>query len=151
MGLGPEHAEERAVAGELFSVEALLKGLSGIVIDGACRDIAKIRTIALPVYSRSVIPLSGTSEKIFQMQLPITCGGVTVNAGDILFGDDDGIVVASTDELLELIPIAEEIQAAEESILKRMETGSSLFGMLNFEEHWKTISHSGKSKLQFRI
>jgi regulator of RNase E activity RraA len=140
-----------AVAGELFSVEAARRGLAGIVIDGACRDIAKICTLTIPVYSRSVIPISGTSMKIFETQLPIICGGVTVNPGDIIFGDDDGIVVASMVELLGLLPTAEEIQAKEELILREMEAGRSLFTMLNFEEHWRNVSSGDKSKLQFEI
>src|SRR5262249_11497645 len=51
----------RAVAGELFSKEAQRKGLAGLVVDGAVRDIAKIRSFGIPVYSRSVVPASGTT------------------------------------------------------------------------------------------
>ena len=140
-----------AVAGELFSMEAVRRGLGGIVTDGACRDIAKIRTLSLPVYSRSVIPVSGTTVKIFETQIPIVCGGVSVNPGDILFGDDDGIVIASEDELLELLPVAEQIQAREERILRRIESGTSLFSMLNFDEHWHNVRSGNDSTLQFRL
>jgi len=147
-----ETCESRAaVAGELFSMEAMRRRLAGIVTDGACRDIAKIRTLTLPVYSRSVFPVSGTTAKIFETQLPIVCGGISVSPGEIVFGDDDGIAVASVDEFLELLPIAEEIQAKEELILRKIETGNSLFSMLNFDEHWKDVSSGNKSKLQFRL
>ena len=87
-----------AMAGELFSKEAERKGLAGIVIDGAARDTAKIRTFSIPVYSRSVIPVSGTTGKISLTQITIKCGGVIVNPGDVIFGDDDGIVVATEKE-----------------------------------------------------
>ena len=140
-----------AMAGELFSMESFRRGLAGIVIDGACRDTAKIRTLNLPVYSRSVIPVSGTTSNVFETQVPITCGGVIINPEDILFGDDDGIVVGSASEFTEIIPIAEEIQAKEERILKRLEAGENLLDLLNFDEHFQNIKDGKESKLGFKL
>src|SRR2546429_3532393 len=54
---------QRAVAGELFSKEAHRKGLAGLVVDGAVRDVAKIRAFGIPVYSRSIFPASGTTRR----------------------------------------------------------------------------------------
>ena len=122
-----------AVAGELFSTEAKRKGLAGLVIDGACRDTAKLKTLGFPVYSRSVTSVAGTKSRIFETQIPIGCGGVTVNPGDVVFGDDDGVVVASIEELTPLLPVAEEIQRTEDDILRRLEAGDSLFDMINFD------------------
>jgi len=93
----------RALAGELFSTEAERKGIAGIVVDGAVRDIETIRKLDVPVYSRYVFPISGTTSKVCDLQIPVTCGGVTVNPGDILFGDQDGVIVASENELIEMI------------------------------------------------
>ena len=140
---------QTAVAGELFATEAGRRGLAGIVIDGACRDTSRIRTIPIPVYSRSVTPLAGTTQRLFETQIPIQCGGVTVHPGDILLGDDDGIVVASEEELIEMIPMAEAIQEKEARILKRMESGESLLNMLNYDEHVRRIKAGEESKLDF--
>lgn len=140
---------KRAVAGELFTMEALRKGLAGIVVDGACRDTHKIRTLFLPVYSRSISSRAGTTSKLFNTQIPITCGGVIVNPGDILFGDDDGIIVASPDELSEVLPIAQEIQKKEEAALKKMDKGESLLNMVNFSEHYEKVRKNQKSALKF--
>ena len=85
----------RAFAGELFVTEAMNRRLAGIVVDGAMRDSATLRTVPLPVYARFVSPMSGTTDKIFPTQAPIPCGGVLVNPGDVIFGDDDGLIVAS--------------------------------------------------------
>lgn len=142
---------KRAVAGELFSTEALRKGLAGIVVDGACRDVQKLRTLNIPVYSRYISPLAGTTSKIFSTQIPITCGGVTVNPGDIVFGDDDGIVIASQSELIEILSIAQGIQAKEELALKRMDNHESLLNMVNFEEHYKNVSRHQESALKFTL
>ncbi|HWP46028.1 MAG TPA: RraA family protein [Candidatus Limnocylindrales bacterium] len=139
----------RALVGELFTREALRKGLAGIIVDGACRDTWRIRTLQLPVYARSISPLSGTTSRIFDTQIPITCGGVTVNPGDIVFGDEDGILVASLKELSEALPIAQEIQSKEEEVYKRMDKGESLLDMLNFDEHYAKVSGGQKTSLKF--
>ena len=127
-------ASRNAMAGELFSMEANRKGLGGMIIDGAFRDTASVRTMGFPVYSRSICPRSGTNEKMFDTQQTIVCGGVVVNPGDIVFGDNDGIVVATEDEISDVIPLAEEIQKNEATLMKRMKSGESLLDMMNFKD-----------------
>jgi RraA family protein len=139
----------RAVAGELFATEAARKGLAGIVVDGAVRDTAKIRSLSIPVYSRAIIPVAGTTQTIFDTQIAVHCGGVTVNPGDILFGDDDGIVVATEREFIDALSDAEAIQGKEEAALSRMATGESLLGMLNVEEHLRARKANRESQLRF--
>jgi hypothetical protein len=137
------------VAGELFSKEAQRKGLAGLVVDGPVRDIAKVRGFGLPVYSRSICPASGTTRRIYATQVAIQCGGVVVQPGDVLFGDDDGIVVAGEAELVALIDAAEAIQKTEAQIVARMERGESLTSMLNFEAHYRAIEAGRDSRLAF--
>ena len=138
-----------ALAGELFATEAKRKGLAGIVVDGAVRDVATIRAMQFPVYSRSIFPLSGSTSQIFATQVPVSCGGVTVVPGDIVFGDDDGIVVASEAEIREVLPLAEAIQQKETEALQRMAHGESLLGLFNFDEHLASISVGKESTLRF--
>jgi regulator of RNase E activity RraA len=139
----------RAVAGELFTNEALRKGLAGIVVDGAVRDSEKIRSLSLPVYSRSITPVAGTTRKIFATQVAIQCGGVSVHPGDVIFGDDDGIVVSTEEDLAGLIQVAEKIQLAEEEALVHIAGGGSLLDMLNFEEHYRALQENRESQLKF--
>lgn len=141
----------RAVAGELFSIEAARRGLGGIVIDGSVRDTATIRTLDFPVYARSTNPVSGTIEKLFDTQIPVRCGGVLVTPGDILFGDDDGILVTSAEELAKLLPLAEQIEARERAVIDRMRRGDSLLEMINFEEHHENLKAGRESALRFLI
>ena len=140
-----------ALAGELFTTEAMRRGLAAIVIDGAFRDTSKVRTMSFPVYSRSIIPVSGTTEKIFETQVKISCGGVEVDPGDILFGDDDGVVVGTLDEFAEIIPGAEKIHSYESQALDRMRKGESLLDMLNFDDHYEAIQSGKGSKLKFTL
>src|SRR5207342_2856498 len=79
--------EPLAVAGELFATEARRKGLAGIVVDGAVRDVATIRALGLPVYARSICPAAGTVSALGAFNQPIRCGGVEIIQGDIVIGD----------------------------------------------------------------
>ncbi len=141
----------RAVAGELFATEAVRKRLAGIVVDGAVRDTAQIRRLATPVYSRTILPVAGTTRRIFETQVPVRCGGVAVDPGDIIFGDDDGVVVATENDFADLIPVAETIQEKEETALVRMSKGDSLLAMLNFDEHYREIGENRESALKFLL
>lgn len=140
-----------AVAGELFTMEAKRKKLSGIIIDGGFRDIKQARQINFPVYSRYIIPMAGTSTKIFSTQVKIKCGGVYVLPGDIVFGDDDGIVILSKKEVAEILDTAEGIQQKEEKVFRKMKGNLSLLDMLNFSEHYEKIQKGKDSKLTFLV
>ncbi len=144
-------ASTRAVVGELFSLEAERRGLSGIIVDGPVRDIATIRTLSMPVYARSFCPVSGTTRQPGEQQIQVQCGGVSVHPGDIVFGDDDGILVLDSDALRTRLDRAEEIQSAELEIRRRMASGTSLFSMLNAEEHIEARKRDQDSALAFRL
>ena len=92
----------RALTGELFPTEAMRKGLAGIVNDGPCRDTVIVREMEIPYYARSVCCIPGRTNKLFETQIPIICGGVTVNPGDLIVGDDDGLIVGTENEFLQL-------------------------------------------------
>lgn len=140
-----------AFAGEMFVTEAQRKKLAGMVIDGGCRDVKQIRKIQFPVYARYQTPLAGGASKIFKTQISISCGRVSVSPGDIIFGDDDGIVVMSEKEIGAILDIAESVQQIEEKVMKKMEAGSSLFQVMNFSSHYEKVSKGQESKLIFTI
>lgn len=140
-----------ALTGELFPNEALRKGLAGIVIDGPCRDTATIRQLDLPYYARSVHCVAGTTSKLFQTQIPIMCGGVKVNPGDVVFGDDDGLIVATVDELSRIVDAAEEIQNKEQRLIAEMRKGVSLLDLSNFEDHCTRLRDGRESKFTFLV
>lgn len=143
--------ENIALSGELFSYEAKRKGLAGIVVDGACRDSAKIRKLKFPFYSRSITPMAGTASTIFATQIDVNCGGVVVLPGDIIFGDSDGIVVINPGEVEDILNTATQIQLIEEKVQARLERGKSLLSLLNYREHYKKVEKGEESKLTFLI
>lgn len=138
-----------AVAGELFAGEARRRGLAGIVIDGYCRDTGRLKNMALPIYARGATPRAATATSDARVNVPIMIGDVTVCPGDILLGDQDGIVVATKDELTAVIEHAESIQFTEEALLSSMDEGTMLFDKLNFTEHLQKIRTGQPSTLQF--
>ncbi|MCH2210421.1 MAG: hypothetical protein MK110_03905 [Fuerstiella sp.] len=140
-----------AVTGGLFPTEASRKGLAGIVVDGPCRDTTTIRSLSLPYYARTVVPIAGTTSQMFETQIPVDCGGVVVHPGDILLGDDDGIVIATLAEFAEILPLAEQIHRKEVQLLRNMAEGRSLLDMLNFEEHCAALDAGIKSTLGFTV
>jgi 4-hydroxy-4-methyl-2-oxoglutarate aldolase len=141
----------RAVVGELFSTEAQRRGLAGIVVDGPVRDVRAIAMLELPVWARSFCPCSGTTQRLMETQVPVRCGGVEVRPGDILVGDDDGIVVATTAEFERLAPLAADIMRKEAALCRRMSAGESLIDLLNFADHAAAIERGEDSRLAFKI
>lgn len=86
-GVGP------AVWGELATNSAVQKKLSGVILNGAVRDVAGIRTLSLPVFARLVTPQAGEPRGFGEIGVPITISGVTISQGDWIVADDDGIIV----------------------------------------------------------
>lgn len=76
--------------------------------------------MTIPVWCTSIRPISGTANKIYETQVPVSCGGVAVDPGDWVFGDADGIIVGSRAEIEPLLPTAEAIVRNEEAAVAAM-------------------------------
>lgn len=126
---------EIALAGELFARGALVRGLGGIVVDGGYRDIAYVSTCPLPVYSRFVTPMAGTTNSLGERQIPVTCGGVRVNPGDLVLADAEGVIVVDPSTVDDLLDSAAAVKAAESRVVDRLDTGATLSDCLNLADH----------------
>jgi 4-hydroxy-4-methyl-2-oxoglutarate aldolase len=142
-------SDEHAVAGELFATEALRRGLAGIVIDGLCRDSRTLARLDLPVFARGVAPTACPARALPVVQVPIMIGAVEVRPGDLVLGDDDGLVVGTADDILAVLDDAEAIQRREEGLQARIADGSSLFDALNYDEHVAAVRAGRDSRLTF--
>ena len=87
-----------SVWGGVMSAMARKKGIAGVITDGLVRDVAETRAAGLSVFSIGLTPVGPTKEGAGQINLPMACGGVLVNPGDIIVGDEDGAVVVRRDE-----------------------------------------------------
>ena len=127
--------EDRAVAGELFGTEAQRRGLAGLVILGRSRDTAALARLSMPVWSTGFAPNAYPARALPQAGVALSLQGVRVDPGDVIVGDDDGLVVGSPDELAAAVDPAEAIEAREKGLQVRLLEGTSLFDVLNYEEH----------------
>ncbi len=141
---------DRAVSGELFGTEAFRRGMSGVVIDGLSRDSAALRKLGLPFYSRGVTPKAPPALAVPEVQATLMLDGVAVRPGDILVGDDDGIIVGTVAEFDAVVDAAEAIQIREKALRIAIENGTSLFDALNFTQHRDRLIAGVDSKLTFK-
>lgn len=122
---------DRAVLGEIFTTEARRRGLAGIVIDGWCRDLAGIVRLGLPVHARGAFPMAVPGVDDRPRGAVVRCGGIDVAPGDIVFGDDDGVLIAAPDRIEAALPAAEAIIAKERAVLEAMRGGAALHDHLS--------------------
>ncbi len=110
--------------GEILSCAAKKKGLSGVIIDGAARDVDECQKMDFPVFARGVVPITARG-RIMQEDFNclIRLGDVQVRPGDILVGDINGVVVIPTEKVDEVIAAAEKIMAKEESMKRDILAG----------------------------
>lgn len=139
-----------AASGELFAGEARRRGLAGIVIDGWCRDLRGLRRVRLPVFARGTTPMAGTNVGPAVFDVPVTFGGIEVRPGDIVFGDDDGIVIAQAAQIAGALQRAEQIESTEAGVSAALGRGIGLYDLTNAAEHLRTIGSGGSSTFQFR-
>lgn len=82
-----------SIMGELMALWAKQRGIGGFIIDGAIRDIGALKKMGMPIYAAGVTPAGPYKDGPGELNVPVVCGGVVVHPGDILVGDEDGIVV----------------------------------------------------------
>jgi 4-hydroxy-4-methyl-2-oxoglutarate aldolase len=141
----------RAVFGELFATEARRRGLAGIVADGFCRDLRGLRHIGLPVFARGTTPRAGATVSRAPLGATVACGGVEVCPGDIVFGDDDGLLVATAERIAAALETAELIARGERAMLAAQARGEALHDLTNHAEHVAALDRGEASALEFRV
>lgn len=112
----------RAIFGELMVTYCRLRGIKGIVVDGAIRDVdamSKLKDFA--IYARGITPDGPYKNGPGEVNTPIVCGGRTVYPGDIVLGDEDGVIFVRPEEAEELLNKVAKIHENEVKILETME------------------------------
>ncbi|MBM3491619.1 MAG: RraA family protein [Alphaproteobacteria bacterium] len=123
---------DTAVWGGIATAAARALGIAGIVIDGAVRDLADIRADGLPTFARAVVPRGPHDGFGGIIDSAIAAGGVPVRPGDLVLGDDDGVVVVPLERAAEVLRKAEAHLEKEQGWLRAIAAGKTvpdLFGM----------------------
>jgi 4-hydroxy-4-methyl-2-oxoglutarate aldolase len=142
---------ETALAGELFARVAVTRGLAGIIIDGGYRDLRFIATCPLPIYSRHVTPMAGTATRLAAVGETVSCGGVTVHAGDIVIADHDGVVVLDPSTAVAQLTAAAEVMSNEARVVEKLAEGATLSDCVNLAEHTDRLARGEPSGLRFTV
>jgi regulator of RNase E activity RraA len=122
-----ENGEDIAGMGGLMGTAMAARGYAGAVIDGGVRDVAYLRKIGFPVYATGIVPSTSVHHYRFGgSQIPVTCDGVTVNAGDIVAADSDGVVFVPRAKAAEVLKIAQQMDYKEHSMYAVIEQTKSI-------------------------
>lgn len=119
-----------AVWGHVMTAAALQRDLAGVVVDGCIRDAEENRGEDFPIYCRGIAP--GGPHKGWQgnINVPVACAGVVVNAGDIVVGDGDGVVVVPQARAESVLKEAHERIAKEDEWYRRIAAGETTMDIL---------------------
>lgn len=125
-----------AVWGGLMTAGAVVNGIEGAVLDGGVRDVEEIeRDFGFPVFSRSICPATTVGRfKTVAANEPVIVGGVTVNPGDLIVGDRDGVIVVPANLVAEVLKAAQDIEDREREQTRLIhETKSLLKGLEKYQ------------------
>lgn len=117
---------DEAIWGELLSTSATATGVRGMVTNGAVRDVAGIRDIGFPVFSRAVTPRGPSGNEEAEQNVQVTVGDTPINPGDVLVGDESGVVVIERDAVAEVVSDAETVVKTERDVTRLLDEGKSL-------------------------
>lgn len=133
--------KDLAIIGERISYYMKeLRGINGIVVDGAIRDKAGIIDVGFPTFARGATPRLFGTRGPGAINVPIQCGGVTVNPGDLIFGDDDGVVVVPKEDIERVLEGADLCLEGELDRLSRMKAGEKMSDIFNCDEKIAKLS-----------
>jgi len=128
-----------AIWGELATWSAKMKGLAGVVIDGAIRDLDDIIQMDFPIFYRYITPSAGEPKGLGEIGAEINCGGQNVRNGDWIIGDDSGVVVVPQEIAQEIANRALDVKEHENRIREEIKEGGSLGNVLKLKKWEKKI------------
>lgn len=114
---------ERSLCGEIMISYARMKKLGGFLIDGVIRDVEAIKELDFPVYAKGANPNGPYKNGPGEINVPVAVGGQVVFPGDIIVGDEDGVIIIRPEDALELVEKVKEFNANEEVILTNLDKG----------------------------
>jgi 4-hydroxy-4-methyl-2-oxoglutarate aldolase len=122
-----EDGADYAGIGGLMATAMKYRGLTAAVIDGGVRDTPQIRKLQFPVFSRGVVPSTTVNHYRFAgSNIPVTCAGVRVAAGDIISADEDGVVVIPRDRAADVLKKAQDLDNTEHTMIPFIEKFKSI-------------------------
>ena len=124
--------------GGLATLSCKIRGIEGVVVDGAVRDLQEIRPMDYPLFSSDVVPNAGDPKGMGEINSEIVCGGQTVRPGDYIVGDDSGVVVIPKERAYEIARRAKEVEKTENRLFEEISRGKTLSQVVSLQK-WEKI------------
>jgi 4-hydroxy-4-methyl-2-oxoglutarate aldolase len=109
--------------GELLATALIARGVIGLVLDAGCRDVKTLKEMGFPVWSKAISAKGTVKATLGSVNIPVVCGGVNVEPGDVVVADDDGVVVIPKKLAVETAQKAQKRKDDEDGKRKQLETG----------------------------
>jgi regulator of RNase E activity RraA len=125
--------------GENMTMSAINRGVAGVLIDGACRDVEEIRKLRFPVMCKGIVPNVGSISGYGHVNVAIQCAGVAVSPGDLIVVDGNGVVVVPRDESPAILEQAGRLLATEHVLQEKIRAGATIGQLVDVDDVFRKV------------